>query len=188
MQRSTQSRVLMELALIRIAHLDHFHQISTLLEQLRSGQATQPLPSVKPVQRAIAPPSYRTAPREKIGLTQLDDQRAKSIWLEAAESIDGALGSTAMKCKTLRFEKPNIFVAVFDNKSARDSCEKGSAQLQNALSQFVGEAVKIRFGFVVPADQSSPQADREQYLAAKENPFVLKIQETFGVTLHEVKR
>ena len=191
MQRSTQGRVLMELALIRIANLDHFHQIAILLEQLRSGKEIPAIPAVKPVQRAIVPPSSQN---EKVRLEHLNEERAQSIWFNAAESIPGMLGSAAAKCKLLRFEKPNIFVAVFDSKTSKEFCEKGSAQLQGVLSQTVGGAVKIRFELKVseaPAQTErtpSYQMDREQYLAAAENPLVLKIQETFGVTLQDVRR
>jgi len=212
MQRSTQSRVLMELALIRIANLDHFHQVAVLLEQLRSGTASQPLPSVNPAQRIIPPPqreqatSQREEPvpvsppqpqrhssRAGIGFADLTDDRASSVWHDATEPIPGMLGGAAMSCKSVRFERPNVFVAVFDNKTSKDYCEKQSAQLRNALSQFVGEAVTIRLELDIPEESapvetSSRPTDREHYLAATENPLVLKIQETFGVTLHEVRR
>jgi DNA polymerase-3 subunit gamma/tau len=200
MQRSTQSRVLMELALIRIANLDHFHQIATLLEQLRSGKDS---PSAQTVvtsaQRMIAPPQPVKAAvspsREKIGLAGLNDARAQSVWHDVAESIPGMLGSMANGSKSVRFESPNIFVAVFDNKTSKDFCEKESARLQGALSQFVGEAVKVRLEWDVPKESSPakqappPQStDRVAYLAAAENPLIKKLQETFGVTLRDVKR
>ena len=191
MHRSTQSRVLMELALIRIANLDHFQQIATLLEQLRSGKETPAIPTVKPVQKVIAPPPSRNTPT---GLGNLNDKEVQSIWFDAAESIPGMLGSAASKCKSIRFERPNIFVAIFESKSSKELCEKSSAQLQGVLSQSIGEAVKIRFEFEEsepPGDQEPvpPQrTDREQYQAALEHPLVKKIQETFGVTLQEVRR
>jgi len=192
MQRSTQGRVLMELALIRIANLDHFHQISTLLEQLRSGNAALPAPTVKPAQRTIPPPPPGRVGRA--GLSDMTDGRAKSVWFDVVDSIPGVLGSMAMKCKNIRFEKPNIFVVFFDSKTSRDHCERESAKLQGVLSQSVGEAVKVRLELdaleePVPVERVSPyQADRERHLAAMENPLVLKIQETFGVTLHKVER
>jgi DNA polymerase III gamma/tau subunit len=191
MQRSTQGRVLMELALVRIANLDHFHQVAVLLEQLRSGNATPSVHTVKPVQKTIAPPQ---SPRiANVELGTLNDEQAKSIWLNAAESIPGTLGSMAMTSKSIRFESPNIFVAVFDNKPSKDFCEKESARLQGVLSQSVGEAGKIRWELdagetATVAQPSSHQADREQYLAASEHPLVQKIQEAFGVTMHEVRR
>ena len=192
MQRSTQGRVLMELALTRIANLDHFHQISTLLEQLRSGTAALPPPTVKSAQRHIAPPQPGRV--ERIGLADMNDNRARSIWFHAVDSIPGMLGSMALKCKSVSFEKPNLFVATFDNKTSKDMCEKESARLQGVLSQYVGEAVKIRFELDVPpelapVERTSPhQADRERHLAAMENPLVLTIQQTFGVTLQKVER
>jgi hypothetical protein len=101
------------------------------------------------------------------------------------DKVDGALGTMAISCKLVRFEMPNIFVAVFDQKTSKDFCEKESARLQGVLSQSVGEAVKVRMELDAPMTQPM---DREQYLSAAENPLVLKIQEAFGVTLHEVRR
>ena len=195
MLRSTQNRILMELALIRIANLDHFHQVAVLLEQLRSSHAAQPLPAVKSAPRAIAPPQPKPySSRKPFGLADLNDDRASSVWQEAAESIHGMLGSMALSCKSVRFEKPNIFVAVFDKKTSKDYCEKESARLRNVLSQSVGESVSIRLELDTPSEsaplgQAPPRStDREQYLAVAENSLVLKIQEAFGVTLHDVKR
>jgi len=200
MQRSTQGRILLELALIRIANLDHFYQVSVLLEQLRNSTAVPAVQTVNAVPKMIAPPqpgriavpSYS----ERIGLACLNDEKAKSIWFSAAESIPGVLGSMAMECKSIRFERPNVFAVLFESKASRDFCERESPRLQGVLSQSVGEAVKIRLE-LESAETSSSAAtepapprltDREQYLAAAENPLVRKIQETFGVTLHEVRR
>ncbi len=71
MRYSTQGRVLTELALIRIAHLDHFQMITVLLDKLKEGTVPGPVslpPSgptpqntLKSVQRAIPSPS-ETAP------------------------------------------------------------------------------------------------------------------------------
>jgi DNA polymerase III gamma/tau subunit len=62
MRFSTQGRILTELALIRIAHLDHFQMITVLLDRIREGNLAFPAvapiaPAVKPVQRVIPPPS-----------------------------------------------------------------------------------------------------------------------------------
>jgi DNA polymerase-3 subunit gamma/tau len=194
MLRSTQGRVLMELALIRIANLDHFHQVAVLLEQLRSGQTATvpPVPTVKAVQRAIAPPQLDRSRR--IDLGSMNNEQARSIWYSAADTIPGMLGSAVEKCKSIRFEKPNIFVATFDSKTSKELCDKESAKLQGVLSGAVGEAIKVRLELDVPVvaapveRTSSQQADREQYLVAAENPLVLKIQEAFGVTLQDVRR
>jgi uncharacterized protein YbaR (Trm112 family) len=182
----------MELALIRIANLDHFHQISTLLEQLRSGNTAVPAPTIQTAQREIPPPQPVKA--VKIGLADMTNERAKSVWFDVVDSIPGMLGSMAMKSTSLRFEGPNVFVATFDSKTSKDVCERESARLQGVLSQSVGEAVKVRLELDLPeesaqAERVSPyQADRERHLAAMENPLVLTIQETFGVTLHKVER
>jgi len=66
------------------------------------------------------------------------------IWYEVADSIPGIVGSMAMKCRDVRFEKPNVFIVAFDSKTAKDMCERESERLQNALSQAVGTKIVIR--------------------------------------------
>ncbi|MDR0337958.1 MAG: DNA polymerase III subunit gamma/tau [Planctomycetaceae bacterium] len=79
MRFSTQGRVLTELALVRIAHLDHFQMITVLLDRIREGHLVLPTtpaqpvsasvaaPVVKPVQRAISSPSQ--VPAQPIPVT-----------------------------------------------------------------------------------------------------------------------
>ena len=195
MQRSTQGRILLELALIRIANLDHFQQVAVLLEQLRNEGTIPASHTVKPAQKMIAPPknALNGKAMPPSSLEELNDDKAKSVWFKVAESLPGTLGrNMETKCRSIQFEKPNVFVATFENKASKDSCEQESARLQSMLSQSLGEAVRVRLELDASAESLKPSparlTDREQYLAAAENPLVLKIQETFGVTLHEVRR
>jgi DNA polymerase-3 subunit gamma/tau len=240
MRFSTQGRVLTELALVRIAHLDHFQMISVLLDRLRDGTLsvqlptvpqpqlsaqtqtppqsptptpTEPIPpSVKPVQRAIPAPQPASpkqsqqqhptvvsqTPKERfaesfatqgVDLVTLTDEKATIVWKNAADKIPGMLATYASNCKKISFESPNLFVAVFDNGLAKEICEKESPQLQNALSQTIGQAVRIRFELVEKNQKTAPIQEvnrRELYKKASENPMVQKIREVFDAELSDL--
>jgi DNA polymerase-3 subunit gamma/tau len=211
MRFSTQGRVLTELALIRIAHLDHFQQIAVLLDQLQSCQPATPSMAVKQAQRKINEPvaakpepeaqsparsMQQTARQWKaVDFETITNDQAATVWKNAADAIPGMLGSYATKCIQVTFEKPNMFVAFFDNKMVRDVCEKESPRLQNALSQAVGKSVKIRLELAVqekPKESAAEnvgsfQKQREIRNAALESPLVKKVEEVFGATLQDVR-
>ncbi len=214
--QSTQVRVLTELALVRLCHLENFQMVATLLEQLRSGSmptlssapaATMPPATIKPVQRAIqAPPqnNLANAPAQAMGHTvapvkmskELNADTAPGIWFEATDKIPGMLGRYAAGCQEIQFEKPNTFVATFDNAVVKDFCEKESARLQSALSQKTGQAIRIRFVLnatapepALPPLKSSAPAKSEQNAAlnaAANNPLVQSVEKIFGAQLHDI--
>jgi DNA polymerase-3 subunit gamma/tau len=246
MRFSTQGRVLTELALVRIAHLDHFQMISVLLDRLREGHLPLPTtpppttatvaPSVKPVQRVIPPPATtntntkinpntdvnsNTHPNPNtsvsapstfsasdqdqtplqrfneasisppVDLDNMTDEKAVTVWRNAIENIPGMLATYAAGYKKLIFEKPNSFLVVFDNRLAKELCERESPRLQNVLSQTVGKAIRIRFE-LIEEKNSTPAPVQEVNRSALfqevvENPFVKKIGEIFGADLYDVR-
>ncbi|MDR3182948.1 MAG: DNA polymerase III subunit gamma/tau [Planctomycetaceae bacterium] len=199
MLRSTQTRILTELALVRIAHLEHFQQIAVLLDQLRSGQgAALPAPSVRPVHREIKPPRVESAPPVNVAECPAAIPAGHAAtWAEVADGIPGMLGTAAGQSTAVRFEEPNIFVLVFSNKLAKETCERESPRLQGALSQKLGQSMKVRFELTIvekpksAADSgsriNSAKEERDRFIAATDNPLVKKVQEVFGVKLQKVE-
>ncbi|MDR0871529.1 MAG: DNA polymerase III subunit gamma/tau [Planctomycetaceae bacterium] len=188
MRFSTQGRVLAELALARIAHLDNFQMIADLLDKLKSGGLQLPAvpqtatnrmvpEQVKPVQRMIQPPK---------------SPAAEQFWMDTVDTIPGMLGTNAQKCTSVQFEPPNLYRVCFENKLAMDFCEKELPKLQNVLSQAKNHAVKIQLMFVekevtgeVPAEQSA--GSRNLFRDAAENPLVQQVEKLFGARLADVE-
>ncbi|MDR1962780.1 MAG: DNA polymerase III subunit gamma/tau [Planctomycetaceae bacterium] len=238
MRFSTQGRVLTELALVRIAHLDHFQMITVLLDRLREGnlplpvtpsvtQEIKPAPvksppakpapvkpvPVKPVQRNIQPspsqtpnnsPSLSQTPNQtpqqrfneasvppKVDLDAMTNEKAATVWRNAVDTIPGMLATYATNYKKLTFENPNVFFVVFDNRLAKELCERESPRLQNVLSQAVGKAIRIRFELIEEKPKESVPVQEVNRVALNkeviENPFVKKIEEIFGAELHDVQ-
>lgn len=260
MRYSTQGRILLELALIRIAHLDHFQMITNLIDQLRQGhlppqthqtqvsvkktitttqkpesETKPPLSSVKPAQRTISGPAPSTehgsvpssasdktpvkqqsakqpdpvsdlTPQQRfnatssttqtIELTEINNEKAEEIWRDAVDSIPGMLGTWAGKASRISFAAPNLFVAVFENKSAFQFCQQESARIQNTLCQIIGKSVRIsvelhetkEISASEPANKIKRSPSRGNlFKDASENAFVRQIEEVFGSELDDVK-
>ncbi|MDR3232449.1 MAG: DNA polymerase III subunit gamma/tau [Planctomycetaceae bacterium] len=204
MLRSTQTRILTELALVRIAHLEHFQQIAVLLDQLRSGQtAALPAPSVRPVHREIKPPraepvhTVNAAERPALERPAAISTGYDATWAEVADDVPGMLGTAAGQFTAVRFEEPNIFVPVFSNKLAKETCERESPRLQGALSQKLGRSMKVRFEFeAVEKPKSAAESEnqtlsakeeRERFMAALDNPLVKTVQEVFATKLQRIE-
>ena len=195
MRFSTQGRILLELAFVRIAHLDHFQMVADLIDQLKTGQlaSTPPTaPVVKPVQRSIAPPQQRPV-SNIVDLKTFDDGTATNIWKEVADTVPGRPGQFAANPVSVRFVAPNLFVVTL-GLSAKDYCDRETPKFQNAICQKLGQTVRVRFDFieekksVAPASAVLPQDRQTSPLrAAAENPMVQKVEALFGAEFYEIR-
>ena len=216
MRYSTQGRVLLELALVRIAHLDQVMMIGDLLEQLKAGQTPSLPQTITPVQRAIAPPKTVEAadamtnmtPQQRfaasnviadVDLASMTDAKATEVWRHVAEMTQGMVGQYAGHFKLVEFKSPNLFIVTFNQKLTKDFCERESPKLQNTLCQLVGKSVRVQFFCdETPANGGAKEASSEHLPVSRadlsvkrreavENPLVKKLEELFGAELCDVK-
>ena len=202
MRYSTQGRILTELAFVRIAHLDHFQMVTELIERLRTGQvvpATPVAPVVKTAQRSIEAPSPPSptvkpvTPPVAVDLTKLDDAGAMDIWKEIADSVPGSPGRYAGNPVSVRFVAPNLFVVGLA-RFAKEYCDRELPIFKNALCQWFGQSVSVRFELVEEKESAVPTPvvtplvrQTAQLRAAAENPMVQKVESLFGTSLYDVK-
>jgi hypothetical protein len=125
----------------------------------------------------------------KIDLDRMTDEKAVIVWRDAIETIPGMLATYASRYKKLTFEQPNSFLVVFDNRLAKELCERESPRLQNVLSQTIGKAIRIRFELIEEKTPPPVQEVNRSTLVKEvvENPFVKKIGEIFGAELYDVR-
>jgi hypothetical protein len=127
----------------------------------------------------------------KVDLDNMTDEKAVTVWRNAIENIPGMLATYAAGYKKLTFEKPNCFLVVFDNRLAKELCERESPRLQNVLSQAIGKAIRIRFELIeekTPTPAPVQEVNRSAlFKEVVENPFVKKIGEIFGAELYDVR-
>lgn len=207
MRYSTQGRVLAELALIRIANLEHFQMVAELLDRLKSGNLSLPAvpqtqgnhvaEQIKPVQRMIQPPKKTEkeesrSPDTVLNLPVSDSPAAMQLWTDTMDSIPGMLGTNAQKCTAVQYEQPNLYRVYFENKLAIDYCEKELPKLQNTLSRAVNKAVRVQLVFVEKTMEEGREAQKQidhsaAFREAAENPLVQQLEKVFGARLTGVE-
>jgi len=175
MSRSTQERILLELALVRIAHLGEMQSIAALLEQIKSGQIALPQSPqpVKTVPRVLTPEQvvfksgewgvgsgerrvnqpYEQKSKNTLHspLSTFHPSQATEIWRSAAETLPAMISRSALGFHQVRFQTPNTFIVSFPVpagttvSSAKTFCEKEQTIIAAELEKIVGHPVSIRF-------------------------------------------
>ncbi len=170
MRFSTQERILLELALVRIAHLGEMQSLAALLEQIKTGQISFPqspqahpvktIPRILNSEQVVLVEEKAADQHEKEvvfraeqapPLTAMDDGRATEIWRDAARELPGMMSMNAMSFHDVKFQAPNVFIVSFPVPAgttisgSKTFCEKEQPKIAAALEKIVGEPVSIRF-------------------------------------------
>ena len=181
---STHARILAELAVVRICHLEDLDELSSLVKQAQSGIPADGLPT----SRAAAPqgstgPS-RTAPSteavKKKGLTaapppvdtnappapsrpaiELTPDNAAQIWADALERISGMVAEQAKLYDRVSVAGTNRLAISFKAGYAfqKSCCERPEqvSRFQEALAEVTGQPIRVEFTVDGEPSGGSPQ-------------------------------
>jgi len=208
MRQSTHTRVLLEMALIRICQLEQLDQIGQLAAQLASGQplsvaaapsgaksapkttppATPPHASAqkKTAEVAPEPPSAPTSPQKS---SPLAPSTADRLWKQALGVIEDMTSDYAQKYDRVAISGPNHLVISFRAKYTfnKEYCEKPERRklIEQALAEVVGTPVRIDFDLLKDeaaeaGKPPAPKLTRQQRMRQiQENPLVRQAIEMF---------
>ncbi len=170
---TTQGRVLVELAITRLCHLEDVTELPALIAQLQGGAAPQPggagqRPPVPPAaegpaakknfepaaSRPFEPPS--SSPIEGIGGRQTEQERipltgesAGVVWSIIAAKAPGLAGDHARHFAHVAISAPNRLVVSFRPRYtfSKSACERPEqkARFEQALADLTGERVQLDF-------------------------------------------
>ncbi|MGA2033008.1 MAG: hypothetical protein ABSG68_12175 [Thermoguttaceae bacterium] len=173
MRLSTQARILAELALVRICHLEDLDELAGLIEQLRQGlpaglpSAARPAVSLAPPSAPIAPGATakkNVEPPPPVAVQQgaaenmdslpsavlpLSAASVGEVWSRALERLSGMLLEQARLFDSVTLAAPNrlavSFKAVY--ALARSLCQRPEhmARFERALADVTGQAVGVEF-------------------------------------------
>ncbi len=202
MRYSTQSRTLVEMALVRIASLENLDDLSELIQGLQTGGlpvSTGPIrPSATPSNvpavsdlaakkkhEPVSPQSESadSEPATPQSLTsaslppaEVTSGNAKRIWDAALASLEGLLHQNADFCESASAPGGNRLVATFRAKytACRAFCERQVAEIEQALSSVAGGRVKLEFATI--ADEPH-QAAAQVRRAAPQRQRVAELKE-----------
>jgi len=204
MRYSTQSRTLVEMALVRVASLENLDDLSELIQGLRTGDlpvsAGANGPSGSPAPRAVPaasdpaakkkdepvstrpePTDRAPAPQQPVAPAPLEpaevtSENAKRIWDAALANLEGLLHQNADFCDGASAPGGNRLVATFRAKytACRAFCERHAAEIEQALATAAAGRVKLEFTTIADEPQ---QAVAQARRAAPQRQRVAELKE-----------
>ncbi len=207
MRYSTQGRILAELALVRISHLEDLDELSEMIVQLRSGAAAGQGAVARPVQAAmpaaaakkklepaVAPPVFaaETAATPVTPAITVTAENAVEVWNSALSRLSGMAVDQARHFDSVAIPAPNRLVIRFKPGYAvcKSACERPEqvARFEQALAETTGQ--RIRLEFALAADdptESGPSVaparvvpPHQRLLEVIGHPLVHRAGELFG--------
>lgn len=181
---STQGRILAELALVRICHLEELEEVSALIGQLR-GLGGGDLPAAAPggsrsIERAPAAAAPSAAAKKKEDVTSpeaatappipgetrpaipLTEDNAPALWSQAIASLTGFAAEYAKHFEHIAISAPNHLAIYFrpGYTLAKSVCERPEqlAKFEQAMAAVTGQTVRIEFREREPEQQRSEPA------------------------------
>ncbi len=214
MRQSTQPRTLLEIAVVRICHLEELDQLAGLIEQLRSGEtrpsaAARPVPTPRTAGRSTAPESAPTpAPEKKttdlsnpvpsalprgVSGVPLTDESADAIWRQVLENLGDMTADFASYYDHVAISAPDSLVVHFREGYTlqKESCEQPDrkAHLERTMARILGRPVRIDIA-VIPDGKQAPAAPAPtmfQLMREREShPWVRQTVELFDAEVIRV--
>ena len=172
---STQGRILAELALVRLCHLEELDELAALIGQLQSGLPGTPrsAPGVQApaaasrvgglaaahAAQSAAPASASKAPAAKKNIepaavpagegaaTSLTAANAAEIWGRALEQLSGMVVEQAKRFQRVEASAANRLAVFFraGDSVANSSCQRQSPQFERALAVVTGQRIALEF-------------------------------------------
>ena len=185
MRQSTQPRILLEIALVRICHLEDLDQLSSLIAELRDDAAptasaatptrrtpaaagassTQPPVTPSPVspekKKLDVASQTATEPPSSSGQLRLTPETAESLWKQVLEQLGDMTADFAAFYDHVAPVSPDSLVVRFRQRYTlqKEKCEHPDrkAQLEQAMARIVGRRIRIDMAIIpdVEEDQSA---------------------------------
>ncbi len=202
MRYSTQSRTLVEMALVRIASLENLDDLSELIQGLQTGGLPVSTGTIRPsatpnsvpavsdlaAKKKAEPVSPQLEPGDSEPATpqsltpaslpsaEVTSGNAKRIWDAALASLEGLLHQNADFCESASAPGGNRLVATFRAKytACRAFCERQVAEIEQALLSVAGGHVKLEFATIADEPQ---QAAAQVRRAAPHRQRVAELKE-----------
>ena len=186
LRESTQTRVLADLALVRICYLEDLENLANLIAELRAGTAPATSTAPRPVRRAVtAPPKTATvSPRSEsesssqastpkntnqadttpvaVSMT-LTPSSAEAVWKATIGGVSKLTAGMAESYSKVECPSEDRLVVTFpaNKRFAKDVCERevNLSKFRETLSGLVGGSVRLEFVMSdQPAAGSTPRS------------------------------
>ena len=198
---SPQGRLLVELALVRVARLEDLAEVGQLIGRLAALESGAPAPPARPgpaaVKKKLTPPENGVAkeanpprpappadPPSPAG--RLDLPAAIAAWETMLEGLDPGLAGPlrTSRLHPTAIPGPNLLAvdvpAMYNWVADKCSRPEERIKIESALSGTLGTRVEIQFQRARPTDSAAPAPPRDALI---EDPWVSKVLQLFEAHL-----
>ena len=205
LRQSTQARILVELALVRIASLDDLDDLTAVIAQLQGGgppresaPGKSPSSSSRPAgpvpEKSSEPeetgPSGEASAAEPPAKVALTPENVAGIWTEALSRLSGLGGRHAQDYAHIAIPAPNRLVISFKPAYtlSKSICERPDqvAKFERALADLTGQAVRVKFALLEEeADHAEPGtapravSPQQRMMEISRHPMIRRAGELF---------
>ena len=199
MRQSTFSRVLLEVALVRICHLEDLEDISSLIAHLQedAGASMSLSSGRRDIKKKISDgdENSRRAPSPVSDSTPappvqpLNEHSAQQVWERVVASQEDMTADHAARFHHVANSAPNRLVVFFETRynACKSFCEQRRAKLEDALFKVTGQRVALEFfleaGGAEPTASPRPVSRQQLLHDAANRPFVRQAVELFDAEL-----
>jgi len=212
MRFSTQGRILAELAIVRVCHLDELDELPELVAQLRAGHfpatpgaarmPASPLREKKTPELQPSVPSGQSEPSRIVSAETvvLSDANAADVWRLALQRLSVMAAAQGELFSQAAVDGPGRLVISFppEYALAKSCCERpeNAMKLEDALKEVTGRVIRVRFaeggsdGKLAEgsASVSNRVSSQQRLKDAMENPVIRRVHDLFGATPLRVDR
>ena len=206
MSQSTHARVLLELALVRISHLEDLEELPSMIARLQEldGPPSTGSESEGSKKKIIdvdsKPTSHAAGPIQgpHPGPTSpLTPENALNLWKQSVLSLSGMIREHALRAESVAISAPNRLAVFFRSRynSCRLFCQQPDKvqELERAISALTGESVRIQFKMDEDGDDSAaelatPPSRGEQIQQVLGRTFVRQAAELFQAEVIRVEQ
>lgn len=207
MRVSTQTRTLVEVAFVRVCHLEDLTELSDLIQKLESGAPVETRESRPRVTAPAAPPPPR--PEKKTEKSEVVEppapvrapskgnpkpQNASEIWAQALLLLEDMTLDFASAAHQVATSGPDHLVVSFANRYNLQACEKPERRtvLEKAVRDAAGRPIRLEFKFEAtedrPAEPPKPVRSRQQQKRERiKHPLVSQAMELFDAELMKIE-
>jgi len=209
---SPHGRLLVEMALVRVARLEDLAEVGQLVARLTALEAGTPIPAngagpstvkkkLTPPEDAVGPPLPGAAPERTpapaegppaSGPLHLDE--VLRAWDALPSRLDARLAQALPlgRVRPTAISGPNLLVIPLPEgyNWVADACDRdeGRAKIESALGQLLGRPATIRFEkAATDADSRAPQAPPVRPDELAQDPMVQKVSELFEARLVRIE-
>ncbi len=195
MRQSSQARFLLEIALVRLCHLENLDDLDSVLAELRHGATVGQHPAAPPQKKTEKRTVESPEPTRQPTAPQAGEpSTAEGIWKQTLSQFQDITADYGAAYDRVAISAPNRLVVTFQAGYTlqKEGCERPErkAQLEAAMKRITGREMRVDFELLPDqapvAAAKRPPSFRQKIRDSERHPFVKQAVDLFDAEVTRV--